>query len=127
MVQSRVFRRVRVPLLVLLCITFFAATFSIGAFPPLLPELGASAGLSDRELGVVASAYGFARMVAAAPVGILVTKHLRWNLLAAPAVLASGIVLLSLAQTFEGFVLARVVMGVGQSAVMIGGLTALLR
>jgi predicted MFS family arabinose efflux permease len=117
----------RPPLLVLLCVTFFTVTFSIGAFPPLLPELGASARLSDRELGMVASAYGFARMVAAVPVGILVTRYLSWTLLAAPAVLASGIVLLSLAQSLEGFVLGRVVMGIGQSAVMIGGLTALLR
>lgn len=119
--------RARPPLLVLLCVTFFTATFSIGAFPPLLPELGAAARLTDRELGMVASAYGFARLVAAVPVGILVTKHLRGNLLVAPAVLAAGIVLLSLARSFEGFVLGRVVMGIGQSAVMIGGLTALLR
>jgi MFS family permease len=93
----------------------------------LLPELGASAGLSDRQLGVVAAAYGFARMVVAVPVGYLVTRYLRGTLLIAPGVLAAGILLLSLARGLEGFVAARVVMGIGQSAAMIGGLTALLR
>lgn len=114
-------------LLVLLAATVFATTFSIGGFPPLLPELGASAQLSDRELGMVASAFGFARMVVAIPVGMLIARHLRALLLLGPVVLAVGIVMLSLARSLETMLLARMIMGVGHSATMISGLTAILR
>jgi MFS family permease len=114
-------------LLALLAATVFTTTFSIGGFPPLLPELGASAQLSDRELGMVAAAFGFARMVVAIPVGMLIARHLRALLLVGPVILAAGIVMLSLARSLEALLLARMVMGVGHSATMIGGLTAVLR
>jgi MFS family permease len=114
-------------LLILLAATVFTTTFSIGGFPPLLPEVGASARLSDRELGMVASAFGFARMVVAIPVGMLIVRHLRALLLLGPVVLVLGIVMLSLARSLEGMLLARIVMGVGHSATMISGLTAVLR
>jgi MFS family permease len=114
-------------LLALLAATVFTTTFSIGGFPPLLPELGASAQLSDRELGMVAAAFGFARMVVAIPVGMLIARHLRALLLVGPVILAVGIVMLSLARSLEALLLARMVMGVGHSATMISGLTAVLR
>src|SRR5436853_287000 len=46
-------------LLLVLCLTSGLQTFSIGAFPALLPELGRSAGLPYSQLGAVAGAFGF--------------------------------------------------------------------
>jgi hypothetical protein len=43
---------------VLLCIVIFVNTFSVGAFPVLLPEMGRAGGLSDVSLGIVAAAFG---------------------------------------------------------------------
>ena len=46
-------------LLLVLCLTSGLQTFSIGAFPALLPEIGRSAGLPYWQLGAVAGAFGF--------------------------------------------------------------------
>jgi hypothetical protein len=61
--------RVGPPLIVLLCLMIAGGTFSIGAFPALLPEIGVTAGLADWALGILAGAFGFARMIANIPVG----------------------------------------------------------
>src|SRR5438067_5588350 len=63
-------------LLVVLCLVLGATTVSIGAFPALLPEVGAAARLADWQLGAVAGAFGFARMLADVPVGLFITHHL---------------------------------------------------
>jgi hypothetical protein len=49
---------VTLPPVVLLCIVIFVNTFSVGAFPVLLPEMGRAGGLSDVSLGIVAAAFG---------------------------------------------------------------------
>ena len=54
-----------------------ANTFAVGAFPTILPELGAASRLADWQLGTVASAFGFARMVTDVPAGLFITHHLR--------------------------------------------------
>ncbi len=69
-------------LLVMLCLTTGLQTFSIGAFPALLPELGRGAALADWQLGAVAGAFGFARMLTDLPAGLLMTHHVRRALLA---------------------------------------------
>jgi len=69
----------------------FCNTFGIGTFGPLLPEIGRAQALPDWQLGLVASAFGFARMVAAMPVGALVARRLGATLMAAPLVLAVGL------------------------------------
>src|SRR5437773_7743488 len=68
----------------------FCSTFSVGAFPALLPEVGAAAGLADWQIGLVAGLLGFARMAADVPVGLVITHHLRRTLTVAPFVLALG-------------------------------------
>src|SRR5436190_44540 len=40
-------------LILLLCVAIFSNTFSAGAFPAILPELGRSGGLADWQLGTV--------------------------------------------------------------------------
>ena len=70
-------------LVALLSMYGFCSTFSVGAFPALLPEVGA-AGLADWQIGLVAGLLGFARMVADVPVGLVITHHLRRALTVAP-------------------------------------------
>src|SRR5205814_10002050 len=77
-------------LLVMLCVTTGLQTFAIGAFPALLPELGRGAGLADWQLGAVAGAFGFARMLTDLPAGLLMTQHVRRALLAAPVFVLAG-------------------------------------
>ena len=48
----------------------------MGAFSPLLPEIGRAGALADWQLGVVAGALGFARMAAAIPAGWLAGRYL---------------------------------------------------
>src|SRR5438034_1019455 len=78
------------PLIVLLCLLSLSNTFSLGAFPAILPELARGSGLADWQLGVVASAFGFARMTADIPIGLFLTHHLRRAVVIGPGVLAVG-------------------------------------
>ena len=113
-------------LIVLLCLMGAANTVSIGAFPALLPELGAE-GLTDWQLGAVAGAFGFARMVSNVPAGLFMTHHLARALVVAPAFLLAGALLMAGGGTFVSLVSGRVVMGVGHTLTTLGGLTAILR
>src|SRR5205814_81927 len=83
-------------LLAMLCLTTGLQTFSIGAFPALLPELGRGAALADWQLGAVAGAFGLARMLADLPAGLLMTHHVRRALIAGPAVVLAGMACLVL-------------------------------
>jgi MFS family permease len=114
-------------LLVLLCVTVGTMTCSLGAFPALLPEIGTAAGLSDLELGVVAGAFGFSRMLVDVPAGLLMTHHVRRAMVAAPVLMLGGIACLAAGGTLPWLLLGRVLMGVGHTFGMLGGLTTILR
>lgn len=105
----------------------FTYTMSLGAFPALLPEIATSLALSDVELGAVAGAFGFARMIADLPVGLMVARHPRRALALSPVIIAAGVLCLGAGGPLALLVTGRVLMGVGQALAMIGGLTALLR
>lgn len=111
----------------LLCVLIFTNTFSIGAFPVLLPELGKSVGLSDWQLGIVAGAFGFARMVSDIPAGLFITHRLGRALLMGPLVLAVAVLCLGSGGPFAVLVLGRALIGVAHTLCMIAGLTAILR
>ncbi len=115
------------PLIVLLCLLVFSNTVSIGAFPVLLPDIGRAGALADWQLGALAAAFGFARMLADIPIGLFVTRDLRRALGLSPVVLSAGILLLGSGGPLPVLVLGRAVMGVGQALGLIGGLTAILR
>lgn len=115
------------PLIVLLCVTIFSSTLAIGAFPAILPELARSGGLLDWQLGIVAGAFGFARMVADVPVGLFLTHHLRRAVVLGPCVTAAGVLVLTTGGAFPVLVLGRLLMGVGHAFGMVAGLTAILR
>jgi len=114
-------------LIILLSLYAFSSTFSIGAFPALLPELGTAVGLADWQIGLVAGLFGFARMVADIPVGLVVTHHLRRALMVAPFLLVVGALCLGSGGPFGLLALGRGVMGVGHALSVVSGLTALLR
>ena len=102
-------------------------TFLVGAFGPILPEIARTRGLADWQLGVVAGAFGFARMAGAAPAGILAGRHVALSLVLSPFFLAAGLVCLVVAPSFTLLVLGRVLMGIGHTLLMVGGITALLQ
>jgi predicted MFS family arabinose efflux permease len=114
-------------LLVLLCVTAFASTFSFGAFPALLPELGRAGRLSDGQLGTLVGVFGFARMAVDVPAGLFIARRLRAALLVAPLLLTAGTLALAAGTAFETLVLARILMGAGHALEMIAALTAILR
>ncbi len=117
---------VRLPTIALLCINIFASTFSIGAFAPLLPEIGRTFRLSDLELGVLAGSFGFARMLADLPVGLVVRRHPRAALVIGPVVLLAGILGMTAGGPFAALLLGRTLMGLGHSLAMVAVLTAVL-
>jgi MFS family permease len=117
----------RPSLIVLLCITIGANTFSIGAFAPLLPEIGAAGGLSDLALGALAGMFGFARMLTDVPAGVLLKRHLQRALVVAPLVLVAGVLCLGSGGPLPVLLLGRGLMGLGHSLAMVGALTAVLR
>jgi YNFM family putative membrane transporter len=114
-------------LLAMLCLTTGLQTFSIGAFPALLPEVGRSAALPDWQLGAVAGAFGFARMLADLPAGLLMTHHVRRALIVGPAFVLTGIACLVLGSSFGSLVLGRVLMGAGHTLGTLSALTTILR
>ena len=110
----------------LLCVLLFCNTFGVGAFGPLLPEIGRVQSLADWQLGMAAAAFGFARMAAAMPTGALVARRLAATLMAAPAILIVGLLLLVSAGPFPVLLVGRFVLGVAHTLTMVGGLTAIL-
>jgi DHA1 family multidrug resistance protein-like MFS transporter len=110
----------------LLCFISFCSCFSMGAFSPLLPEIGRAGGLADWQLGVVAGSLGFARMATAIPAGWLAGRYLGTTLCAAPALMLAGTVLLATSSSFALLVLGRLILGFAYTLSTISGLIALL-
>ena len=110
----------------LLCVLLFCNAFGLGAFGPLLPEIGRTQSLADWQLGMAAAAFGFARMAAAMPTGLLVGRRLAVTLMAAPAVLIAGLLLVVSAGPFPILLAGRFLLGIAHTLTMVGGLTAIL-
>ena len=111
----------------LLCLVVLSNTFCIGAFSPLLPEIGRTKALADWQLGVLAGSFGFARMLADVPAGLLAGRRLGTSLVLSPAVLLAGILLLGAAGPFPVLVLGRILVGFGHTLGMVASLTAILQ
>jgi MFS family permease len=110
----------------LLCLISLCSCFSMGAFSPLLPEIGRANELADWQLGVVAGALGFARMASAIPSGWLAGRYLGTTLCASPALMLAGTVLLATSGSFPLLVLGRLILGFAYTLGTVGGLIALL-
>ena len=113
--------------IVLVCLTVGASTFPVGPFPALLPDIARVVGLSDAELGALAAAFGFARMVVDVPVGFFVARHLRAALILSPVLLSAGIFIVASGGPFPVLLAGRIVMGVAHSLGMVAWLTTILR
>jgi MFS family permease len=111
----------------LLCLTTLANLVASGAFPAVLPDIARGAALADWQIGIVAGAFGFARMVADIPLGLFLTHHLRRALWIGPVVLALGGLCVVSGGGFAMLVFGRLLMGLGQALSMVAGLTAILR
>ena len=111
----------------LLCVMTFSNIFSGGAFPAVLPDMARGAALADWQLGLVAGAFGFARMMSDVPLGLFLTHNLRRAMWLGPLVLAIGALCLTSGGGFPILVLGRLLMGLGQALSMMSGLTAILR
>jgi MFS family permease len=110
-----------------LCLVVFASTVCVGAFGPLLPEIGRARGLADWQLGLLAGAFGFARMAADLPIGALATRRLGTVLATAPVTLLAGLLLLATGGPLVVLVLGRLLTGLAHTLVMVGSLTAVLQ
>jgi MFS family permease len=110
----------------LLCFISLCSCFSMGAFSPLLPEIGRASGLADWQLGVAAGALGFARMAAAIPAGWLSGRALGTTLCLSPVLMILGTVLIAATDSFVLLVLGRLVLGFAYTLGTVGGLIALL-
>jgi MFS family permease len=102
-------------------------TFLVGAFGPVLPDIARTRGLADWQLGVVAGAFGFARMAGAMPAGLIAGRHVALSLVLSPVFLSIGLASVTVGGTFALLVLGRALMGVGHTLLMVGGLTAILQ
>lgn len=111
----------------LLCLMAFCNTVCVGAFGPLLPEIGRAQALADWELGILAGSFGFARMAADVPTGWLAGRRLGTTLALAPVVLLAGLLLLGSGGPFPVLVLGRILTGLAHTLGMVGGLTAMLQ
>jgi MFS family permease len=101
-------------------------TFLVGAFGPVLPDIARTRGLADWQLGVVADAFGFARMAGAMPAGLIAARHVALSLVLSPVFLSIGLACVTVGGNFTWLVLGRALMGVGHTLLMVGGLTAIL-
>src|SRR5262245_42642209 len=110
----------------LLCATAFANTACVGVFSPLLPEIARAQSLADWQLGLLAGAFGFARMLADVPTGAWAGRRLGTALALSPAVLIAGLLLLGSAAAYPVLVLGRLLTGLAHTLGMVGGLTAIL-
>jgi len=82
--------------------------------------------MANWQIGLLASAFGFARMAAAMPTGAFVGRRLGTALAAAPLVLISGLLLLVSGGPFWVLVAGRLLLGVAHTLAMVGGLSAIL-
>lgn len=112
---------------VLLCLIVFGNTFSIGAFPVLLPEIGRSAGVDDALLGAIAGAFGLARVFADIPAGLFITHHLRRAIVLGTVSLAVGLLCLASGGPPWVLILGRALFGVGHAFGMLSGITVIVR
>lgn len=113
--------------IVLVCLFLFANTSTLGAFPALLPDIGRGNALTDAQIGSLAAAFGFARLITDVPVGLFLAHHLRRAFVLSPLFLAAGLVCLVSGGSYPILVLGRGLMGLGHGLGMMAGLTAILR
>ena len=113
--------------IVLLCAVSFANAFSLGAFPVVLPDIRPTSGLDDFYLGVAASTFGLARLVADIPAGLFTSRHLNRAILIGPCILGAGALFTATGGPLPVLVTGRALMGAGHALGTLASLTTILR
>lgn len=105
----------------------FSNTFALGAFPVLLPDIARQSGYDDAALGLVAGAFGFARLLADIPAGVLLSRWLKPALVFGAIALTAGNVCLVSGGPLALLVLGRALYGAGHATVLLGCLLIISR
>lgn len=105
----------------------FCNTFALGAFPVLLPDIARQTGFDDVALGVLAGAFGFARLLFDLPAGLLLARHLRSGILLGACVLTIGNLLLFAGDSLWLLVLGRGLYGAGHATLLLSVLLTVAR
>lgn len=105
----------------------FCQALAVGVLPPLLPLIQGNLLLTTPETGLIAAAFGFARLCCDLPVGYLADRigH-RFGLLLGAAGILAGTLLSAAAPGLPSLLVARGLVGVGHAFVSIGSLSLLL-
>ena len=93
----------------------------------LLPEIGRAGRFGDFELGLVAAAFGFARVISDLPAGFWVSQRLRHAIAVGPVLVVAGFVCVAAGGSLPMIVVGRMLIGAGHSLTTLAGLTAILR
>ena len=105
----------------------FCNTFALGAFPVLLPDIAAQTGYDDVSLGILAGAFGFARLLCNLPAGLLLAHHLRTAILLGAITLTAGNLLLFSGDALWTLVLGRGLYGAGHATMLLSVLITVSR
>lgn len=105
----------------------FSNTFALGAFPVLLPDIATQSGYDDAALGLIAGAFGFARLLADIPAGLLLSRYLRPALVFGAISLTLGNLCLVSGGPLSVLVLGRGLYGAGHATMLLGCLLIISR
>lgn len=105
----------------------FCNTFALGAFPVLLPDIARQTGYDDVALGILAGAFGFARLLCNLPAGLLLAHHLRTAIVLGAITLTAGNLLLYAGDTLWMLVLGRGLYGAGHATMLLSVLITVSR
>ena len=112
-----------VALVGILCLVFTVSQFLRSSTGVIAPNLAADLGLAPEGLGILSGAFFLSFAIAQIPVGILLDRHgARITMIAAVGVAVLGCFVFAAAESEAGLTLARVLMGVGCSAMLMGPL-----
>jgi len=105
----------------------FCNTFALGAFPVLLPDIARQTGFDDVSLGVLAGAFGFARLLFDLPAGLLLARYVRSAIVLGACVLTVGNLLLFAGDSLWLLVLGRGLYGAGHATLLLSVLLTVAR
>jgi len=105
----------------------FCNTFALGAFPVLLPDIAQQTGYDDVALGVLAGAFGFARLLCDLPAGLLLARYLRTAIILGASALTAGNLLLFAGPELWMQVLGRGLYGAGHATLLLSVLITVSR
>lgn len=111
----------------LLCAVLFTSTAAIGAFPVLLPEMGRALGRGDVWLGVLAGAFGLARLATNLPAGAIAGRGATRGVTLALALVTAGVAAIAWGGSYWVVVAGRGLNGAGHALGMVSAITLVLR